>query len=97
MHRSFLLVFVLRLFVSYGPQPEKTCPRRVANNKGADQPVHMCSLISAFVIRLMESIISRLASSEISTVWLVSVAERTGSSLALSETPKTGFLMVRPI
>ena len=34
------------------------------NNKGADQPVHR--LISTFVIRLIESITSKLASSEIS-------------------------------
>ena len=37
-----------------------------ANNKGADQPVHPLSLISTFVIRLLESIISKLATSEIS-------------------------------
>ena len=37
-----------------------------ANNKGADQPAHPRSLISAFVICLLESIISRLATSEIS-------------------------------
>ena len=38
----------------------------VANNKGTDQPAHPRRLISAFVIRLLESIISKLASSEIS-------------------------------
>ena len=37
----------------------------VANNIGADQPAHTCSLISAFVFRLLEIIISRLATSEI--------------------------------
>ena len=52
---------------------------RVANNKDADQPAHARSLISAFVIRLLEIIISRLASSEISTFWLGTVAEETGS------------------
>ena len=36
------------------------------NNKGADQPVHLHRLISAFVIRLLESMISILASSKIS-------------------------------
>ena len=36
-----------------------------ANNKGADQPAHPRSLISAFIIRLMESIISRLATREV--------------------------------
>ena len=33
----------------------------VANYKGADQPAHSRSLISAFVIRILESIISRHA------------------------------------
>ena len=32
-------------------------------NTGADQPAHLRSLISPFVIRLLESIISRLAMS----------------------------------
>ena len=40
--------------------------RGFGNNKGADQPAHSHSLISAFVIRLLKSIISRLATSEIS-------------------------------
>ena len=37
-----------------------------ANNKSADQPEHPHSLISAFVIHLLEIIISRLTTSEIS-------------------------------
>ena len=37
----------------------------VANNKGTDQPAHPRNLISAFVIPLLENIISRLATSEI--------------------------------
>ena len=36
-----------------------------ANNKGADQSAHLRSLISTFVIRSLESIISKLATSEI--------------------------------
>ena len=79
-----------------GPGREKTCLRGFANNIGADKPVPTHSLISAFVIRLLESIISRLASSEISIFKLVSVAEETGLSLTLSETPKTGFVEWRP-
>ena len=63
------------------------------NNTGADQPAHPRSLISAFVICFLESIISKLAPGEISILFLVSVAEETGLKLALSETPKTGFLM----
>ena len=49
-----------------GPRREKTCLRGVANNTGADQPAHPRSLISAFVIRVLKSTISKLASSEIS-------------------------------
>ena len=48
------------------------------NNKGADQPVHPRRLISAFVIRFLESIISKHASRKISMFWLVSVAGETG-------------------
>ena len=51
--------------LSYGPQREKTCLRGFANNTGADQPAHPRSLISAFVIHLLESTISILATSEI--------------------------------
>ena len=42
------------------------------NNKGADQPSHLRSLISAFVIRLLQSIISKFATSEIS-IYLASL------------------------
>ena len=67
------------------------------NNKGTDQSAHARSLISAFVIRFSISIISELATSEISIFYLVPVAEETDLSLALSETRKTGFLAMRPI
>ena len=39
-----------------------------ANNKGTDQPVHLRRQISTFGIRFLESIISKLATSEISMV-----------------------------
>ena len=68
----------------------ETCFRRFANNKSADQPAHPHSLTRAFVIRFSESIISQNAISEISILWLVSVAEDTDLNIALSETPKTG-------
>ena len=74
-----------------GPRCEKTCLWGFANNKGTDQPAHPRSLISAFVIRLLISIISRLATSEISLFYLVSVAEETGLSLALSEPRRQVF------
>ena len=67
------------------------------NNKGADQPAHPHSLISAFVKHLLESIIAKLATSEISLIYLVSVAWQAVLGMALSEIPKTGFLAQRPI
>ena len=36
-----------------------------ANDKGADQPAHPHSLISAFVIHCLDSMISRVSISEI--------------------------------
>ena len=48
------------------PRRKKTSLRGFANNKGADQPAHPGNLISAFVIHLLESIISKLATSEFS-------------------------------
>ena len=67
-----------------------------ANNKGTDQPAHPCSTISAFVIRHLESIISKLSTSKISFFKLVSLAEETGLSLAFLDTLKTGFVVTRP-
>ena len=41
------------------PGHEKMCLMSYANNKGgADQPAHLRSLISAFVVRCLDSIIS---------------------------------------
>ena len=63
-------------------------------NKDSDQPAYPRSLICAFVIRILERIISRLASSEISIFELVSVAEQAGLNLTLLETAKKGFSRV---
>ena len=54
------------MHTQYGPGREKTCLREFGNNTGADQPAHSRSLISAFVIRVLESTITKLATSEIS-------------------------------
>ena len=88
---------MLKKIIEYGPRRQKTCLPGFANNTGADQPAHPHSLIRAFVICFLESIISKLATGEISIFQLVSVAEETGLNLALSETSKTGFLAMRPI
>ena len=50
----------------YGPRREKTCLPELVNNKNVDQPAHWRSLISAFVIRLLERFISSIATSEFS-------------------------------
>ena len=81
----------------YGPRREKTCLGGFANNTGADQPAHTRSLISAFVIRYLESTVVKLAPCKIIFFYLISKAKETGLSLALLETPKTGFVATRPI
>ena len=55
-----------------------------ANNKGADQPAHPRSLISAFVVRCLDSIISVVSIAEISRL----VCVWPGRKL-----PKTRFVM----
>ena len=60
------------------------------NNEGADQLALPHRLIRAFVVRLLESIISAFATREISILLLLSVAEQ--ASLGM-----TGFLRTRPI
>ena len=75
---------------------EKTCLRVFANNTGrlacafAQSDQRLCYF-------LFESIRPKLASSEISIFYLVSVVEQAGLKLTLSETPKTGFVASRPI
>ena len=81
----------------YTDENEQNLSSGVWEQQSADQPAHPHSLISTFVIRLLKSIISKLATSKISIFLLVSVAEETGSSLTLSEIPKTSFVTTRPI
>ena len=52
------------------------------NNKGVYQHAHRRSLISAFVIRLLESIMAPLAWCKIQIFKLVSVAEQTGLTIS---------------
>ena len=59
-----------------------------ANNKGADQPAHPRSLINAFVVRCLHSIIPLLAKSEISRLKLASEEEQAGLSLTWSQSPE---------
>ena len=62
-----------------------------ANNKGADQPAHPRSLISAFIVRCQDRMIPLVYNSEISRFMLVSVAEQVSLCLARSETPEDTF------
>ena len=39
--------------LSYGPGHAKMCLMPYANNKGADQPAHLRSLISTFIVRCL--------------------------------------------
>ena len=75
------------------PGHEKTCLMSYANNKGADQPAHPRSLISTFVVRCLDSIITLVSISEISSLYLVSVAAQAGLCLTWLKIPKTGFLV----
>ena len=43
---------------------EKTCPMHILNIKGADQPAHVCGLISTFVVRCLNSTIARGATED---------------------------------
>ena len=66
-----------------------------ANNKGADQPAHPRSLISTFIVRCLDSIISLVSISEISNLYVASVSAKAGMGITWSKTPKTGFLVTR--
>ena len=68
-----------------------------ANNKGPDQLAHPRSLISAFFVHCLDSMIPLLTIVEISRPKLVSVVEQAGLSLTWSKPLKTGFLMMRLI
>ena len=64
-------------------------------NEGADQPAHLRSLISSFVVRCLDSIIPLLAITEISRLQLVFIDEQAGLSFTWLNIPETGFLVRR--
>ena len=73
------------------PGHEKTCLMSYANNKGTDQPAHPRSLIIAFVARCLDSVMSLVSVTKISSPMLASVAEQASLSLAWSEAPADMF------
>ena len=62
------------------------CLMSYANNKGADQPARPRSLISAFVVRCLDSIMSLVSVTKISSLMLASVPEQANLSVTWSET-----------
>ena len=64
-----------------------------ANIKGADQPAHPHSLISAFAVRCLDNIIPILVISKMLSLYLTSVAEQVSLILPGRTAPTTGFLM----
>ena len=67
------------------------CLMSYANNKGADQPAHPRSLISAFIVRCLDSVMSLVSVTTISRLLLASVAEQASLSRTWSETPEDTF------
>ena len=86
-----LTTFMMMRSKTYEPGHDKMCLMSYANNKAADQPAHPRSLISAFVVRGLDSIISLGSIAEISRLYLASVAAQAGLCLAWSETPEDTF------
>ena len=76
---------------AFEPGHEKTCLMSYANNKGADQPVHPRSLISVFVVRCLNSVMSLVSVTNISSLMLATVAEQSSLSLTSSETREDTF------
>ena len=68
-----------------------------ANNKSTDQPAHPRSLISAFVVHCLDSIIPLVSISGISSLYLALLAAQARLSLPWSQIPKTGFLVMKLI
>ena len=79
------------LFKIFEPGHEKTCLMSYANNKGADQPAHPRSLISPFVVHCLDSVMSLVSVTKISSLMLTSTAEQASLSLTGSETPEDMF------
>ena len=75
----------------FGPGHAKTCLMPYANNKGADQPAHRCSLISTFVVRCLDNMICILAIFKVSRFYLAFVAEQAGLNLTWSKISEDTF------
>ena len=77
--------------IIYEPGHKKMCLMSYVNNKGTDQPAHPRSLISAFVVRCLDSIISLASIVKISRLKLASEADQAGLNLNWSHIPEDTF------
>ena len=75
----------------FGTGHAKTFLMPYANNKGADQPAHLRSLISPFVVCCIGSMMCILAISKVSRLQLASLAEQASLNLTCSKIPKDMF------
>ena len=90
-HRRHSTSFLMSLVNINEPGHEKMCLMSYANNKGADQPALPRSLISAIVVRCLDSVMSLVSVTKISNLMLASVAEQASLSLTWPETPEDTF------
>ena len=67
------------------------CLMPYATNKGADQPPHPRSPISAFIVHCLDKVMSLVSVTKFSSLMLASVAEQASLSLTWSETPEDTF------
>ena len=88
---EYPLLFVDSIFGS----PYKTL-LHLENKIGADQPAHACSLIRAFVIHCLKSMIAKYVTCIDSRFFPVSVAEQAALTNSYSEILKIVFLAARP-
>ena len=65
----------------------------ICKQQGTDQPGHPRSLISTFVVCCLDSKIPLVSTSEISSLYLASVAVKAGVCLTWSQTPTADFLV----
>ena len=69
----------------------RKCVMSYTDNKGADLPAHPRSLISAFVVPYLDSVMCLVSVTKVSSLMLASVAEQASLSLTWWETPEDRF------
>ena len=74
------MILVIRISDIW-PRLEKIRFMPYPDKKGTDQPAHPCSLISAFIVCCLDSIVSLVSVFAISLLSLASVAQQAGLSL----------------